>query len=88
MASTFYLFKDTTNTTRAVVRMSSVDPTPLMSGRRKTEVLIPSGAPLGTILSQMQALNAELMGLAGDETFVQVTMDTVDPAALQGGGPS
>jgi len=53
MAATFFIFKDTSNTTRAVVRMSSVDPTPLMSGRRKTEVLIPSGAPLATILAQM-----------------------------------
>jgi len=26
------------------------------------------------------------MGLAGDETFIEVTMDNVDPAALQGGG--
>ncbi len=84
MAATFYVFKDTSNP-RAVVRMSSVDPTPLMSGRRRTDVLIPSGAPLSTILAQMQALNSELMGVAGDETFVMVTMDNVDPAALQGG---
>lgn len=79
MSCVFYLFKDTTNTSRATVRMSSQDPSSLMSGRRRSDVLVPSGAPLSTIITQVAALNTEIAGIAGDETFIRVTMDSVDP---------
>lgn len=81
----FWLFKDNSSTA-PVVRMFSLDPAPLglVNGKRKTVAVIPSGAPLATVLAQLNVLLAELSGIAGEETFVEVGMEPVDPVQPPG----
>lgn len=81
----FWLFKDGSSTA-PIVRMFSVDPEPLglVNGKRKTTATIPSGAPLATMLSQLNVLLAELSGFAGEETFIEVRMEPIDPVRPPG----
>ena len=76
--STFYIFKDPSNTS-GTVRVSASPPPAALSQKAPMTLEVPNGITLDVLLGQASEILPKLSGSAGDEAFI---IFTFKPAPL------